>query len=411
MKKSKRLFFVLGSSLLLAGCFSFSLWAKNDAVTVKTTREGGYYLSVSGKPFLMKGVVYNPVPPGKGYDWNFFSDPSKPWLIDGPMMKEAGINCVRIYSAGSDLEKTKEFMRDMYDKFGIYTVVSDWLGLWSTPSANYSDPAAQEKIKKDLLKIVEALKDEKGLLGWILGNENNYTFSGKIGFWTSPEIEALPTAQEKVAEKARIYYTFVNSLARAVKKIDKKHPVALGNGEATFLNIAAPLCPDVDALALIIYRGKRFGNFFDYVRSFFDKPIFLSEFGCDSYDAKNNTPAQQLQADFLLSQCKDLYRHTVFSGNLKGNALGGIIFEWIDEWWKHNEGYRGDWAVHNTQAGWSDGSYYFDIEAPNGMNMNEEWFGLVAYDEKSGDYTKRLPKESLAVIRKFYSSVNTSLPK
>ena len=44
------------------------------------------------------------------------------------------------------------------------------------------------------------------------------------------------------------------------------------------------------------------------------------------------------------------------------------------------------------------------------MNMNEEWFGLVEYDEVSGDYAKRLPKQSLAVIKEFYLSVNTDLP-
>ena len=308
----------------------------------------------------MKGVIYNPVPPGKGYDHNFFADPAKPWLVDGPLMKDAGINCIRVYSAGNDLKKTKEFIAEMYDKFGIYTVVSDWLGLWDHPSANYADPDAQKRIKDNVIRVVKELKDTRGLLGWILGNENNYTFSGKIGFWTSPQIEALPGPKEKINKKAQIYYGFVNDIAKAIKKIDSRHFVALGNGESSFLDIAAPLCRDVDALALIIYRGKRFGNFFNYVRSFFDKPIFLSEFGCDSYDAKAMRPPRLYGRNFI-SQCKDLYKNSVFSGNPQRNALGGMIFEWVDEWWKHNEGYSPDWSVHNKEAGWSDGSYYFDI--------------------------------------------------
>jgi hypothetical protein len=35
-----------------------------------------------------------------------------------------------------------------------------------------------------MIKIVKELKDTKGVLLWNLGNENNYTFSGKIGYWT-----------------------------------------------------------------------------------------------------------------------------------------------------------------------------------------------------------------------------------
>ena len=36
------------------------------------------------------------------------------------------------------------------------------------------------------------------------------------------------------------------------------------------------------------------------------------------------------------------------------------------------------WSVHDTESNWSNGSYYFDIQAPKNMNMNEEWFGIVA---------------------------------
>ena len=351
----------------------------------------------------MKGMIYNPTPPGKGYNHDFFSDPAKPWLVDGPMMKAMGVNCIRIYSAGKDLEKTKSFIKEMYDKFGIYTVVSDWIGLWD--GANYADKNFQEKTKKQIITIVNALKGEKGLLVWILGNENNYTFSGKIGFWTSPEIESLPSQQEKINKKAEIYYTFVNSIAAEIKKVDPDHPVALGNGENSFLNVAAKVCPDVDALALILYRGKKFGNFFNSVREFFDKPIFLSEFGCDSYDALNKKEDQDDQEIFLISEYNDLYKNTAFSGNKKGNCLGGFIFEWVDEWWKHNETYESDWSVHNTEAGWSNGSYYFDIEAENGMNMNEEWFGVVAWNEKN--LNARTPKKSYYSLKKLLASFST----
>ena len=120
-----------------------------------------------------------------------------------------------------------------------------------------------------------------------------------------------------------------------------------------------------------MYRGKKFGNFFNNVRNVFDKPIFISEFGADSYNAYKNTEDQAMQETFIVSQWEDLLKNVATKDNPKGNCLGGVVFEWNDEWWKNNEGYSPDWVTHNTQAGWSNGSYYFDIKAPNNLNMNE----------------------------------------
>jgi len=384
--------------LILSGCLP------KDGHYIHKNQEGGYTLFVKGRPFLIKGVTYNPAPVGKGYDYDLFSDSNKPWLVDGKLMKEMGVNCVRVYSSGKDLEKLREFVKDMYNKFGIYTIVGDWLGLWES-CPNYADAKFREKINNKVLKIVEALKDEKGILMWVLGNENNYTCTGNIAFWTTEEIEKIQDPAEKIYKRAEIYYSFVDEIARQIKEIDTKHLVALGNGEATLLDVASRVVQNIDALAIIVYRGKRFGNFFENVRNIFDKPIFISEFGADSYDAYKNKEDQDAQAQFIISQWKDLFKNTVFEGNKKGNSLGGVVFEWTDEWWKHNEGYSPDWAVHNKEAGWSNGSYYFDIRAPNNLNMNEEWFGIVAISEdKENNINKRLPKKAYSSLKEVWTN-------
>lgn len=388
----------------LVGFISPCVFAKAEKITLQTTAEKGYFLEVDGKPFLAKGMIYNPTPIGEGYSYDLFADKAKPWLVDGKLMKQLGINCVRIYSAGEDLEKVKEFINDMYKKFGIYTIVSDWLGLWSYPGVNYADPQFQKNTKERVLKIVETLKDEKGLLMWVLGNENSYTFSGKISFWTSPEIEKLKDLRAKIYRRAEIYYSFVDELTLEIKKIDKVHPVALGNGEETFLDVAANFCKNIDVLAIVAYKGKKFGNLFQHVRDIFDKPIFLAEFGCESYDAYNNKENQDIQTEYLLSQWQDIYKHTVFSQNPQGNCIGGSLFEWTDEWWKHNEGYSPDWIVHNAEAGWSNGSYFYDIKAPNAINMNEEWFGVISLVEKKEDgLNLRVPKKAYYALKDFFA--------
>jgi len=402
MKKIIGIFCVLGFTLYLATTTAFSA----TKIEIKSNQDGGYILYVDEEALLIKGVGYNPTPIGEGPDYDFFSNPNKPWLVDGKLMKEAGINCIRIYSPGKDLKKVKEFISDMYENFGIYTLMSDWLGLWDYPRANYSDQAFKDGTKNRILNVVKALKDEPGLLMWILGNENNYTFSGKIGFWTSSEIEKIDTPQQKQIRKAEIYYNFVNDLAKCIKKIDPIHLVTLGNGEDSFLTVASGICNNIDALSIIIYRGKRFGNLFSNIRNSFNKPILLSEFGCDSYNAYKNFEDQEIQSEFILSQWKDLYANTAFGGKKDGNVLGGVTFEWVDEWWKYNESYEEGWTIHNTEANWSHGAYFYDIRAKDNLNMNEEWFGLVGLSEEMIDgLNKRLPKKAYYALAQYLNTL------
>jgi len=64
------------------------------------------------------------------------------------------------------------------------------------------------------------------------------------------------------------------------------------------------------------------------------------------------------------------------------------------------------WSVHDTGSNWSNGSYYFDIQAPGNMNMNEEWFGIVALspDEKESGLDKRLPRKAYYVLRELWGN-------
>ena len=401
---NKRAFTLKDKHFLSAG-FIYNFLFSKKKVRIKRNQEGGYSLIVKGKPFFIQGIIYNPTPIGEGYDYDLSLDKTNPWLYDGKLMKEMGINCVRIYTVGVNLKATKRFIRDLYENFGIYTIVGDWLGLWERSGSNYADKEFRRKIKERMLKIVKELKDEEGILMWVLGNENNYTFSGKISFWTTDKIEKLPTPYDKIKKRARIYYSFVDEVAREIKKIDRNHPVALGNGELTNLDIAKQVCKNIDILAIISYRGKTFGNLFENIRYIFDKPVLISEYGCDSYDAERNKEAQDIQAEYLISQWKEILGNSPYGGNKKGNCLGGTIFEWSDEWWKHNEGYTPDWSKHNTEAGWSNGSYYFDIRAKDNLNMNEEWFGIVSLSkEKIKGINRRIPKKAFYALKKLFTS-------
>ena len=115
-----------------------------------------------------------------------------------------------------------------------------------------------------------------------------------------------------------------------------------------------------------------------------------------------------MQAFFLESQWRQVYENLANNKEGAGNCLGGTMFEWTDEWWKHNESDSDSWKAHDTESNWSNGNYYFDIKAEGNKNMNEEWFGIVALsgDEKEFGLDKRIPRKAYYVTREFWEHPN-----
>ena len=402
----KKIFFTF-FLLLLAIVFIIGITeaAKKPKVYIKKLKNNHYQLIVDGKSFIIKGVCYSPIPIGQDYSHNFAADPNQPWLVDGKLMQAAGINTIRFYKCEKNCSYTKKLINDLYRLYGIRTIIGHWLGFWDYPGPFYADKDFQEKIKKEVLDTVNFYKDEPGILFWVLGNENNYSFAGTVQPWSSQEIDKEPDAQKQGIMRAKIYYSFVNELAKEIKKIDPNHPVALGNGELRWLDIANEVCPDIDVVGCIIYRGKTFGNLFNSLKATFNRPLVLIEFGADAYDAYAKKEDQNMQAFFLESQWRQIYENLANERQGAGNCLGGTIFEWTDEWWKHNECDQASWSVHDTGAGWSNGSYYFDIKAPENKNMNEEWFGIVAISpELENGKNIRIPRKAYYVLREFWKN-------
>lgn len=412
----RKVFFFTACSIFI--CFSIFCFTENvlakktkPRVYIQKLKNNHYQLIVEGKPYFVRGVCYNPIPIGQNHEYDWWSDPAQPWMIDGKLMKEMGVNTIRVYQVGQDPESVKKVIRDLYNNFGIRVILGHWLGFWEYPCPLYGSKAFQEKVKNEVMEMVRLYKDEPGVLMWILGNENNYSCMGTVNAWSTPEIDTEPDPQKQKKMRLELYYSFVNSIAREIRKIDPNHPVALGNGELIGLDAAKDVCPDIDLVACIIYRGKTFGNLFNSLRATFDKPLLISEFGADSYDAYKQKEDQNMQAFFLESQWRQIYNNRAGAAGA-GNCLGGTTFEWTDEWWKHKEYDPQGWWVHDTESFWSNGSYYFDIQAPKNMNMNEEWFGIVAISEElEAGINKRIPRKAYYVIREFWNNPDKKIEK
>lgn len=388
-------------SIILLGLVTWKYVLPRPEVFIRKVSKGQFQLFVQGEPYLVKGVVYQPIPIGHHHQYNFWADPNQPWIVDGDLMRQMGANAVRFFQAGEDARQTKKVIGHLYQNYGIRTIMGHWMDYWSP--GNYADQKYRRDLTARVLEMVKTYKDEPGLLLWILGNENNLSWhSGARISWSCSEVKGVQDPYMKEKALAKIYYSLVNRIACEIKKLDPNHPVALGNADSYTLEVAKEVCPDIDLVAVTAYRGKSLGNLWREVKSKMNKPVLIMEFGCDSFNAKDDKEDQEMQSAFIRSQWEDIQRN-VFGGTGEGNALGGCIFEWNDEWWKHDEHMVASWFEHNTEAAWSCGGYYFDIAAPNNMNINEEWWGIVALSptlEKG--INKRIPRQAYFELQRLW---------
>jgi beta-glucuronidase len=354
----------------------------NGEVSLIQYENGHWQLLVKGEPYVIKGITYAPTKtgqsPDKGTlaDWmtedtngngkvdgpydawvdkngNNVQDSDEPIVGDFALMKEMGVNTMRIYHNGKVINK--ELLRDMYHKYGIRVIVGDFLGKYAFDSGaswfegtDYENPEHKKKMLESVKKMVLEHKDEPYVLFWLLGNENNYG----VGCNADKKPEA--------------YFRFVDEVAQFIKSLDKNHPVAISNGDTLFLDIFAKYSPNVDIYGANVYRGDYgFGSFWQQVAEATGRPAIITEYGCPAF-AKHLTleEAETAQAEYHNGNWSDIEENLAGRNRGVGHSLGGIAFEWMDEWWKNYEPFRHD--RKSDAIGPFPGGYYF-----------EEWFGLI----------------------------------
>ncbi|MCP4653244.1 MAG: hypothetical protein GY858_07670 [Candidatus Omnitrophica bacterium] len=349
---------------------------------------GDWKMIVNQKPFIIKGITYDPSrvgeSPDKGTKANWTTqDTNKNNIIDAPfeswvdengnnvqdeneesigdfaLMKEMGANCLRLYHQPEELNK--KLLRQMHEKYGIYIVMGDFLGKYVLGSGadwekgtDYENALHKENMLKSVEKMVQEFKDEPYVVMWLLGNENVY---------------GLGCNADKKPES---FFKFVNDAALLIKSLDPyKRPVGIVSGDVLFLDVFAKECPDVDVFGTNAYRGRHgFLDLWNEVKKVVDKPLMLTEFGAPSYATGYTIEeTEQYQAKYHKTCWEDIYYNSAYFG--EGNAIGGFVFEWIDEWWKAYSPHCHDTA--RLSAGPFLDGYY-----------REEWFGLCG----QGDGTK-----------------------
>lgn len=367
---------------------------------------GDWQLMVDNKPYVIHGVTYAVAKVGQSPDdgtlqfW-MDQDDNKNGLADGPydafvdadrngrqdadepavgdfeLMKRMGVNTIRLYH--QPIAPKKEILRDLYKRYGIRTIIGDFVGKYALGSGaawhegtDYENPEHQKAMLASVRRMVMEHKDEPYLLMWILGNENVY---------------GLACNADK---KPEAFFKFVNEASKLIKSLDPDHPVAIASGDTLFLDHFAAHAPDVDIFGANVYRGEGgFGSFWQSVKELTDKPVFVTEYGCSAYVyCKTEQEAEKIQADYLQSCWEDITDQMAFAGGY-GNAIGGVLFEYLDEWWK---GYEP--GFHDTKGLWV-GPF------PDGY-MHEEWLGVVSQGDGTLSPFLRQPRKAYDAYQKLW---------
>ncbi len=375
-----------------------------------------WQMRVDGKPFMVKGIAYAPSPIGRSpNDGNF--DPNNDWMnadlnkngkADGPydawvdknknnrqdpdekavgdfqLMKEMGVNTIRLYHHASN----KEILRQLYKDYGINVIMGDMLGMYAAGSGagwyegtDYTNEKHKENMRNSVRKMVEEYKDEPYVLMWMLGNESNY---GEVGDPDPKSNKAGLGSRAKSQPDA--HYQFVNEVAGMIKSIDPNRPVGFSNGEVITIDVLSKNSSNIDVFGANVYRGAfGFGkSFWADAHEWMDKPVVFTEYGCPAYaNGKSQDFAEEKQMEYHRGNWEDILYNSAGSG--QGNAIGGFIFEYVDEWWKSGLPPKFSPFEHETIGD-------FSAAFPDGW-MHEEWLGVASQgDGSQSPYLRQLRK-------------------
>lgn len=366
----KRFLAILFSIFLLSNCSV----AQHDTINVKKS-DNGFVLETNGTPFFINGINWDYYPIGTNYTYNFWKQPDtfvKAALdYEMTLLRDMGVNTIRQYTG-----VPTKWITYIYDNYKIYTVLNHSFGRYGltingkwVPNTDYSNPMVKSELLKEVKEMALEYKETRGLLMFLLGNENNYGL-----FWQGADTEDVPTEDRKSNIAASHLYKLFNEAVLAMKGVDQSRPIAICNGDLLFLDIIAKECKDADIFGVNIYRGFSFGDAYEKIQAVYNKPVMFTEFGADAYNTTSKTEDQEFQSKCLVSNWKEIYANAAGLGKT-GNSIGGFIFQFSDGWWK--SGQTVNLNEHDTTASWSNGGYQNDFEKGKN-NMNEEWFGICA---------------------------------
>ena len=387
-------------------------------VKVKKNNKGEWQLLVDNEPYVVKGVVYNVTvvgdDPANGTlrDWmildlnnngrndvvydswvdvngNNEQDDNEPMVGDWHLLKEMGVNTIRIYQMPSDDPRVmglyandghrltfahatnKEILRDLFNQYGIRVIAGHFFGewtlgtgaVWPQEEADYTNPEHRKNLLTAVRVMVEEHKDEPYLLMWLIGNENFNPFD-----------------QDNAETQVEAFLTLVNEAAELIHSLDPNHPVAICNWDMHHVPEIARLAPAIDIYGTNVYRYD-LSEDYQKLKNTIDRPVLLTEYGAQAklksfYD-------DGAQARYHMNVWSDITENLA-GGTGAGNSIGGVIFSWNDQWFLGGQPYEHD-----------SGAFF-------GM-PGAEWFGITGQGNGQHSPFMRTLRKSYHVYRDLWS--------
>jgi beta-glucuronidase len=295
---------------------------------------------------------------------------------DFQLLQEMGCNAIRVLTNQSlDLE----LLRKMYQRHGIMVILNDPFGAYTVNSGaaweagtDYRDPTQRKNMLDAFRKTVEMCKGEPWLLMYVLGNENNMP----------PSFKGVNSTRTNAGLYPEDYASLLQEAAELVHRLDPDHPVGVGNQGLNLLDVYAAKAPALDFIGINEYPGADgFGAMWEAAKAIFDRPVLVTEYGCDAYHAGKGVD-EKLQAEYHRGNWEDIIYNTAGEPG-EGNAIGGMAFEWVDEWWKDTSLKDQD-GIQNTEP-------TIEMAFPDGWS-HEEWLGIMSQGDGKRSPFLRQPR-------------------
>ena len=279
---------------------------------------------VNNSPFYMKGICYHPVEIGE------VKRSFKSLDDDLLLMKEAGINTVRVYEPIDDKN-----VLDKFNNAGIKVVIS----------FGYNQRGKFDIVSGTFINYIRKYKDHDAILMWELGNEYNYNpqwFGGDINNW----------------------YKSMELVSQIIQLEDPKRLVSSAHGDLPSKDALA-IASSINIWGMNVYRWDEPASIFEEWKEISNKPMYFAELGSDSYMTKTTPkyekgPNQQAQADAN----KKILNEVLINSD---KNVGSFVFQFTDGLWKAGNPSKQD---SGGSAPNSDGT-------PYDGTANEEYWGIV----------------------------------
>lgn len=268
----------------------------SGSTVTESVRVRAKFFFEGDRKFFVKGVTYGPFAPDA--EDQYFGTPEKA-RADFALMREAGINLVRIYYV------PPKWFLDICQEHGIRALIS-------IPWAEHLEFLKDRKIRREAEQaVIQGVRKNAGhpaVFGYLVGNEIPTTMVRWLG--------------------ARQVTEFIEHLINIGRNEDPNALFSYASYPPT--EFLLPQNVDFTTFNVYLHRQEDFERYLARLQNLSeDKPLILGEFGMDTI----RHPEEE-QAEMLRWHIESVVR---------GGLAGTIVYAWTDEWFRGGQEIM-DWA-------------------------------------------------------------------